>query len=249
MITVRYISQISEGRQRVFDSAAGRWDRLIDTSYPALTVNGEVLDGILIEASIVPIDGATGVLGQAGPTILRPGGVLPAQGVMQFDVADVERLEQTGSFEDVVLHEMAHVLGFGTLWQRQGLVNNSGTNNPIFVGDAARQEYAALSQSSRSGGVPVANTGGAGTREGHWRELVFGDELLTGFISGSERPISRMSVAAFADMGYDVDLDAADPYTLPTFRELAEIGITEAVRICDLCRMARPGDPIVLDGS
>ncbi len=83
------------------------------------------------------------------------------------------------------------------------------------------------------------------TREGHWRELVFGDELLTGFLSGSDRPLSRMSVASFEDLGYTVDYAAADPYALPSFQQLALMGITEAVRVCDLCRVDRP-EPVVV---
>ena len=51
--------------------------------------------------------------------------------------------------------------------------------------------------------------------------------------------------AAFADIRYKVDYSAADAFELLSFRKLAEIGITEAVRICDLCRMGRP-EPWVL---
>ncbi|MEL6508746.1 MAG: leishmanolysin-related zinc metalloendopeptidase [Pseudomonadota bacterium] len=93
--------------------------------------------------------------------------------------------------------------------------------------------------------MPIANTGGPGTREGHWRALIFSDELLTGFLSGINRRISRLSLGAFADIGYKVDYSGADPFELPSFRKLAEIGITEAVQICDLCRMGRP-EPLVL---
>ncbi|MEL7176194.1 MAG: leishmanolysin-related zinc metalloendopeptidase [Pseudomonadota bacterium] len=68
--------------------------------------------------------------------------------------------------------------------------------------------------------MPIAKTGGPGTREGHWRALIFGDELLTGFLSGINRPISRLSLGAFADIGYKVDYSAADPFELPSFRKL-----------------------------
>lgn len=244
MITLDFTTPISDARRGAFIRAAERWDAIIETAFEPVTFDGRRLDGLLIEVSIAPIDGPEGVLGQAGPTALRPGSELPLAGIMQFDTADVERLETNASFEDVVLHEMAHVLGFGTLWARAGLVQASGTNNPRFTGAGATREYRDLGGSEAA--VPIANTGGAGTREGHWRELVFGDELLTGFLSGAERPISRLSIASFQDLGYDVDLAAADAYSLPDFRALAEMGITEAVLICDLCRMGRP-EPVVLD--
>lgn len=244
MITVIFTGEMSDLRKDVFLRAAARWDEILDTSFNPVTLDGADIDGVMIAASVDPIDGEAGVLGQAGPTVLLPQSERPVAGVMQFDRDDVLRLELENSFEDVVLHEMANVLGFGTLWARFGLVSGSGTVNPRFTGIRAAREYAALA-TDPDDGVPIANTGGAGTREGHWRELIFGDELLTGFLSGASRPISRMSVAAFADMGYRVDLAAADPYDLPSFRDLAQMGLMEAVRTCDLCRMDRP-EPVIL---
>ena len=239
MITLDFIGDMSAARRAVFEAAARRWDRALNTGFDPLDVDGDRLTGLAIEANIAPIDGAAGVLGQAGPTVLREDTGLPVKGGMQFDDADITRLEAEGSFADVILHEMAHVLGFGTLWTFNGLIAASGTNDPRFTGPAAAREFAALLP---DGGpfVPIANTGGAGTREGHWRELIFGDELLTGFLSGTNRPLSRMSIESFEDLGYQVNYSAADPFTLPSFQKLALMGITEAVRICDLCHVDRP---------
>ena len=239
MIDLRLAGEFTPARTDAFARAAARWDALVDTGFPALETPMGVLAGLRIDARVEPLDGPEGVLGQAGPTLLRPEDERPVAGIMEFDAADLDRLEAQGSLADVILHEMAHVLGFGTLFARRALVAGSGGMDPRFTGAAAAREWAAL-EGSEGGGVPLANTGGAGTREGHWRELVFGDELLTGFLSGSERPISRLSLAAFEDLGYEVDYGGADPFALPTFRELALMGITEAVRICDLCRVLRP---------
>ncbi len=239
MITLDFTGDMSPARRTVFENAARRWDGVVNTGFDPLDVDGDTLTGLLIEASIEPIDGDAGVLGQAGPTVLREDTGLPVKGVMQFDDADIARLEAEGSFADVILHEMAHVLGFGTLWTLNGLIEATGTNDPRFSGPASVREFAALAPDDGPL-VPIANTGGAGTREGHWRELIFGDELLTGFLSGADRPLSRLSIASFEDLGYTVDYAAADPFVLPSFRELALMGITEAVRICDLCRVDRP---------
>jgi hypothetical protein len=38
-----------------------------------------------------------------------------ATGSMAFDTADIDALIAQGSFGPVILHEMAHVIGFGTL--------------------------------------------------------------------------------------------------------------------------------------
>lgn len=247
MITLVFTGEISASRRGVFERSASRWDEVIDTGFDPIDLDGSVLTGVRIEVSISEIDGPGGILGQAGPTVLRPGVELPLAGIMELDSADVISLESGGRFEDVILHEMAHVLGFGTLWSRKNLVQGAGTMDPRFVGPAATREFAALDPEGGQA-VPVANTGGSGARESHWRELLFGDELLTGFLSGNNRPLSRMSVASFEDMGYEVDYDRADPFDLPSFRDLALMGIAEAVRICDLCRMGRT-EPIVLGES
>ena len=65
--------------------------------------------------------------------------------------------------------------------------------------------------------IPVANTGGPGTAEGHWRESTFDHELMTGYAEESgPMPLSRMTVAALEDLGYTVDYNQADDYTMPT---------------------------------
>jgi hypothetical protein len=62
--------------------------------------------------------------------------------------------------------------------------------------------------------VPVENTGGSGTVDAHWRESVFGSELMTGFVDAGVNPLSRVTVASMGDLGYAVNLADADPYTL-----------------------------------
>lgn len=245
MITLVFTGEMSAARRQVFENAAAKWDRVMDTSFDPVEFEGDTLRGLQIDASIIAIDGPEGILGQAGPRALRSDTGLPITGIMQFDDADIARLEAEGSFSDVILHEMAHVLGFGTLWPRQNLIAGAGTNDPRFTGTGAAREFLALDPDGGAG-VPIANTGGGGTREAHWRELIFGDELLTGFLSGADRPLSRMSIASFADLGYDVDFSTADPFDLPDFRTLAMKGVTEAVRICDLCRVDRP-ETMVID--
>lgn len=40
---------------------------------------------------------------------------------MEFDSADAAALDAAGTLDDVVLHEMGHVIGFGTLWNTVNL--------------------------------------------------------------------------------------------------------------------------------
>ena len=69
---------------------------------------------LLIEATLDAIDGVGGVLGFAGPTLVWSDcPTVSLEGVMTFDIADVEILEDLGIFEGVILHEMGHVIGIG----------------------------------------------------------------------------------------------------------------------------------------
>lgn len=244
-IEVRFLGGLSPTQQAAFAGAARRWGQIIRGDLPSVIVDGVTIDDVLIEAEGKVIDGPGKVLGQAGPTHIRPGSNLPAKGIMSFDTADLERMEADGSLTDVILHEMGHVLGFGTLWSRMILIENAGTVNPTFVGANAMREYAVLTERSDLTPVPVANTGGSGTRDGHWRESVFGNELLTGFLSGASRPLCRMSVAAFEDMGYEVDYEAADAFELPSALFLAEMGIMGARASTDTCVIMRI-EPVIL---
>ena len=40
---------------------------------------------------------------------------------------------------------------------------------------------------------------------------------MTGYISPSTNPLSRLSIAQFADLGYNVDITKADSYSVPGF--------------------------------
>ena len=88
-----------------------------------------------------------------------------------------------------------------------GLLEGAGTANPRFTGANAMREFAALIGSDIPTPVPVENRGGAGTREGHWREAVLANELMTGFLNIGPNPLSRVTIGALQDMGYQVNLD------------------------------------------
>jgi hypothetical protein len=61
----------------------------------------------------------------------------------------------------------------------------------------------------------VENGGGPGTRDAHWRESVFFDELMTGYVGpGRDLPLSRVTIASLADLGYQINMAAADPFRL-----------------------------------
>jgi Leishmanolysin len=228
-IDVRFLGGLTARQRAAFTSAADRWTRIIVGDLPTVVVDNEVIDDVLILAQGVAIDGQGGILGQAGPTHVRPASAgaaafLTAKGIMSFDTADLARMEANGTLNDVITHEMGHVLGIGTLWEYKGLLRRAGSSNPTFAGAGAIDEYRTLRGGGRRRRVPVENTGGPGTLDGHWRETIFRNELMSGFIAAPGNPLSRMTAASLGDMGYQVDLEAAEPYVLPNLLELAEAG-------------------------
>jgi len=210
-IVVR-VSGLTASQQQVFDRAAARWEQIITADIPDATYQGVFVDDLLIDARGRAIDGSGGVLGQAGPDAFRSGSRLPIHGTMQFDSADLAAMEANGQLYAVVLHEMGHVLGIGTIWQALGLLTGAGTSNPRFVGANATAAYNAIFGTNATS-VPVEGTPSpAGSRDSHWRESVFGNELMTPYIAGSVNPISRVTVASLADLGYTVNLNSSDTF-------------------------------------
>jgi len=227
-IEVEFLGGLSDTQQDAFKQAADRWARVIVGDLPDVAVGDRIVDDLLVQAEGKTIDGPQGTLGECGPTRLRPGPgpskFLPVTALMSFDKDDLAAMEANRTLVDVITHEMGHALGIGTVWTRKRLLRRAGTNNPTFVGRNAEAEYSVLTGRAAPRAVPVENTGGPGTADGHWRETVFDNELMTGFVGRAGNPLSRLTVASLKDLGYVVDLDAADAYRLPNHFQLAESG-------------------------
>ncbi len=178
-------------------------------------VNGASLDDVIILVNIDSIDGRGGeegnVLGQASPCGIR-GDLTPFVGFLTLDEYDLLGITNQELVTGLIQHEMGHILGFGTLWRADlfDLVegtNDTIANDPRYTGEAAVAEYRGVVGSATS--IPVENTGGQGTENSHWRESVFGNELMTGY-ANQNMFLSKMTIASFEDLGYQVDRSAAD---------------------------------------
>ncbi len=187
----------------------------------------ETVQTVVVFVTIRPIDGVGRILAASGPCIIRSGTRFPAVGTMTFDVADVAQLFTRGQLNDVALHEMQHVAGFGTLWtcgaggfppSMASLCINPGTAQSAFIGLNATAACSQLGGSAAacSPGVLLENTGGQGTLDSHWRKATFNAELMTGFISnpGTPMPLSLLTIASLADLGYTVNTNVADGYAV-----------------------------------
>ena len=191
----------------------------------------EIVDDVFIYATVVSIDGPGKILASAGPCFVRVGaGGAPGTrhaviGRMTFDADDIGGLVTSGRLNDVVLHEMMHVLGFGTIWTSQSriggvLLTGGGTDNPRYIGPLATAACSGVGGTGEAcaGGVAVEGLPfGAGTADAHWKEATFDNELMTGFVEspGVLTPMSNLTIQSFADEAYTVNPAVADPYIVP----------------------------------
>lgn len=180
-----------------------------------VTLPAGIIDDIVIYAAVAPIDGKGKILARSGPCFIRQSNALTTIGIMEFDSDDIDALIAAGNMQDVIQHEMLHVVGIGTLWTTKGLLAGAKTVDSRYLGTLGINACVALGgQPICQTSVPVENTGGPGTADGHWREATFGNELMTGFVQLSN-PYSSMSIQSLADLGYQVNQQDADAYGIP----------------------------------
>ena len=206
-----------------------------------------------------------GILGRAGYCRLHDQSLLPWMGAMEFDEADLARVEEEGDLEELILHEMGHTLGVGTAWGRHELLENptllfggwlhSPGRDAHFVGPLAAAAFDEAGGDAYTDGekVPVENCLGRGSGDGHWRqsywsedlpesncrggEVLLGGELMSPLNTlGVPEPLSKITIQSLADLGYTVDVGEAAPYTLPEPGE---------ARRYDPARMLEYGDDIL----
>lgn len=233
-IDVKFKALPTLSQLQAFSAAAGKWESVLTNDLAAQPVvlsagqcnspgMNETVDDLVIFAALEPIDGPGQILGSAGPCALRSGATgLTVVGSMRFDIDDLAGLEASGRLNAVIMHEMGHVLGVGTLWNRTGLLlqpslPSSPGVDTRFTGVNSVAGFDAIGGTTYTGGgkVPVENSqGGSGTRDSHWRESVLVNELMTGFINAGSNPMSMLTVRSMQDLGYTVNTANADAFFL-----------------------------------
>jgi hypothetical protein len=245
-IEVQFLSTPTPAQMAAFTAARQRWESLIVGDLPNISLDATAgqcgdnspaihrpVDDLLILVTLTSIDGPGNVLAGSGPCFIRVTGTLPVLSLMQLDTDDLDLLQTSGLLPLVIVHEMGHALGYGTIWTALNLLAGASPppgTDPHFTGAQATFAFNAVGGASYMASlkVPVENTGGQGTADAHWRESVFGNELMTGFVDAGVNPLSRVTVASMADLGYTVNLADADPYTLaPGLRAFARGPVIE----------------------
>lgn len=257
-IEIEFTGTPTTAEQMAFFMAAGRWSNVVADDLPDVMVSipanacgithnavSRSIDDLLVLVHIAPIDGPGNILGSAGPCYVRSSGGLPVVGAVRIDSDDMAYLASNGRLEDVIAHEMGHVIGIGTRWRV--LLVGAGGSDPTFVGTAAIAEFLSAGGTSYPGSpVPVENLGGPGTRDGHWRESVFRGELMTGWLDLSANPLSGITVAALEDIGYGVDYNGSEGFSVSVSAAAAdELGTTRPP--LELREQALPIVPIAVD--
>jgi len=238
-IEIRFFGHaLSASQQALFTNAVARLRAVVVGGVPPVDATGadpanclvtgaaplaETINGVLIYASIDSIDGPRKILAEAGPCYIRVSNgqsdFRTSIGVMKFDSADIASLAASGNLQEVITHEMLHVLGFGTFWDStaKNLLINAGLPSVSYVGAGGAAGCRSIGGNiTCASTVPVEGSeGGDGTLNGHWRESTFANELMTGFINSGTNPLSAMTIRSLEDLGYTVDAAAADPYGIP----------------------------------
>ena len=212
-IELVFLDQFTGAQKNVLRAVARRWMSVITKDLPDYEFTqgwsgecgdqsfeipaGERIDDLRIYVTSFEGDSA---VGWGGPHLLREATHLPVLGCMGFDL-ERANLIITG------LHEIGHVLGFGTIWDDLGFFQrpNADThfNGPRAIAafnDAGGRDYTGAK-------VPVEKMDGV-----HWRSSVFRGELMR---PGGGRALSAITVQSLADLGYGVDVTQAASYTLP----------------------------------
>lgn len=267
--------ELAGGYRAAFDAAVDRWERVItaniedefvkysisEATIDDLFENGDTerifgyVDDIRIYVRVGSLDGEGNTLAQATPFLNRDVTQLPIFALMDVDTDDLA-IQSPQALEDLILHEMAHALGFGTtIWEDLDLLENPSigpSGEPIspspdthFTGMNAVSAFDASGGESYEGGkVPVENEiGGAGSQDGHWRESVFGPNFIMAPVAYNDsyttpQPLTLITIQSMADLGYTVDVSQADPYMIPTSDEVAAmLATTAGIGIPRNCRV------------
>ncbi|EIE49695.1 putative zinc metalloendopeptidase [Citreicella sp. 357] len=240
---------LSSDLQSVFQQAKSFWETMVLGNRHDLAINA-----LTIIAVGTGIDGAGGTLGAAGPTSISVYAgaseyAYASHGLMYFDTADLAAMYSGGTLFDVIVHEMAHVLGFGTLWNTTtyggafaGTQNLYTTGSGQYTGAFGLAVYNAEFGPGASS-IPVDLDGGQGTANSHWAEDNYAGgaaDIMTGYIGApfstpnsvlgydfAATTVSGTTVASFADLGYITYVTdvAAAAVPLPAGAGLSLIGL------------------------
>ena len=262
-IELVFVNDFTDAREDVMQQAARRWETIITEGLPAVDFSANphsfrfgdetiVVDDTVDDLRIFVSKDATVPLGLGGPSYVRAGNpaCLPAIGQVWIGAPGLERFQveeplwqEERLLRNVMVHEIAHVLGFGTLWESLGL-RHELTGDTYFSGALAIQAFNAAGGEDYSGNkVPLgySSRGTGCSVADHWRSEVFqgparefgGAEVMEPSMQRENR-LSAITLQSIADLGYVVDVSRADPYRLPASVNTAQPGTASGKPVASL---------------
>ena len=253
-IDLVFLDDFAEWEQEIFHRIAKRWEAAIQTELPDYEFSsewlvefgehsikipaGEQIDDLRIY--VTKFSGLDpylrGIVGRAGTLLLRSNS-LPIIGCIEInDQYFSVRSEFLSTRSErhylwfTGLHEMGHVLGIGTIWGNSGMLRGLSTDTHF----AGPQAIAAFNQAGgtdyQGAKVPIEPDWS------HWRDSVLYDELMAPISANGV--LSAITLQALSDLGYSVDLSAADPYFLPP--PIGAKPVADAVPFCSLEGLPAP---------
>lgn len=228
-IEIVFVGTIDNKIKAAFLKAQAKWESIIKNDIPNTYTykkgttcwesftkmnQDKIVDDLMIFAQVTRIDGPGSILGSAGPCFTSNSPKLYSRvGLMQFDSADMAGMVSDGTIDAVILHEMGHVIGIGTLWEDYDLIQypTRSQKNAFYTGAGGIEGQKQIQGS----GKPIVETdGGGGTAYGHWDEDTYDNELMTGYAGGEEK-FSLLTILSLQDMGFTVDASKADSFVIP----------------------------------
>lgn len=193
----------------VIDRAAGRWELMLG-DLPAVTLTQPIRCGGRQEVVTHPIDDLILLLdvtdsgGGVGASCFWPEVVGRPSPVGVVSVGAPAMSEER--LFTIMSHEIGHALGFGSSPEWYAQVLGASGSQARFLGEQAQHAFMAV-------GAPT--TGGVPLDDGiHWSAAVFGMEVM----ATNAGPISVVTLGALADLGYSVNVAAAEPFNLAAAR-------------------------------
>ena len=194
------------------------------------------VDDFGVYVMIGPLDGAGNAVAMSGTCAIRIGiggwVGMPVLGAVVLDQADIATLEADGVLETVVTREMARAMGFDPgIWSAHGFLQNPSLPETPDA-DTHMNAHLVVAAFNAAGGegytgarVPLENGAMEGISDSYWRASVFGDEVMTPYVTGDSQPLSRITLEALYEVGYELDVMMADPFTLAGARSVRSRGL------------------------
>ena len=137
---------------------------------------------------------------------------LPTTGTIRINTSYANTYNNNPDYlKGIVTHELAHVLGIGTIWEKNGNSLIDRSTNTYKADSYAGRAYGEVTGTLQPTAVPVE----AGSY-GHWDENALQDELLTPYAEsiGVKMPLSEVTIASLRDLGWNVNYGAAENFSL-----------------------------------